>query len=66
MKYYIIYEIKFIIQISKLDHFIEQMSTKNIEENIRRKIQYCLVMFYPLVTLGYDTILMLMSNDDDT
>ena len=33
MKYYIIYEIKFIIQISKLYHFIEQMSAKNIEDN---------------------------------
>ena len=30
---YYIYEIKFIIKISKLNHFIEQMSTKNSEEN---------------------------------
>ena len=32
MKYYIIYEITFIIEISKLDHFIEQMSTNKIYE----------------------------------
>ena len=33
IKYYIIYEITFKMQISKLDHLIEQMNAKNIEEN---------------------------------